>query len=66
MTRYRIDPEAQRDLDEIYDYVANDSVAAADGLIDTFKDKFGLLASEIGDRPRFRDNAEFSRVAGHG
>ena len=60
MTRYRVDPDAQGDLDEIYDYVANDSVAAGDGLIDTFKDEFGLLASEIGEGPRFRDNGRAS------
>ena len=45
MTPYTIAPQAQTDLDEVWDYVADDSVTAADQLLATFHDKFLLLSS---------------------
>ena len=44
MSRYRVDRDARADLEEIYDYVADENLAAADRLMDTFQEKFGLLA----------------------
>ena len=44
MTPYSIAPLAQADLDEIWEYVAADNPPAADRLVDTFLDKFLLLA----------------------
>ena len=46
MNYYRVDHSAQVDLSQIWAYVANDSVSAADRLIVTFKDKFRLLATQ--------------------
>lgn len=42
-------PLAEADLDEIWDFVANDSVAAADWLIDTIAEKCHVLA---GSKPK--------------
>ncbi len=46
MTPYRIAPRAQRDLDEIWSYIADDSPASADRLIELFHEKFLLLSSQ--------------------
>ena len=46
MTPYRIESLAQNDLDEIWSYVARDSIAAADRLITLFQQKFLLLSSQ--------------------
>ncbi len=47
MTRYRLSTQARADLDAIYDYVAGDSAAAAERLLDMLEQKFRLL----GNRP---------------
>ncbi|XSG85853.1 MAG: type II toxin-antitoxin system RelE/ParE family toxin [Methylohalobius sp. ZOD2] len=39
-------PRANRDLLEIWDYIANDSLDRADGLIATFDRKFRMLAEQ--------------------
>ena len=44
MTPCSISPLAQTDLDEIWDYVANDNWPAADRLLATFHEKFLLLS----------------------
>jgi toxin ParE1/3/4 len=52
MIHYLIAPRAQNDLDEIWAYIAEDSPPAADRLIETFHEKFFLLASQplMGER----------------
>ena len=54
---YRLSPLAERDLDEIWSYVAEDaSVTRADRLIDAIVDRFELLA----EQPRMgRNRPEF-------
>ena len=39
-------PLAEQDLDEIWDFVANDNAAAADRLIDTIAEKCQILAGQ--------------------
>ena len=46
MTPYLIAPRAQDDLDEIWSYIADDSPASADRLIELFHEKFLLLSSQ--------------------
>ena len=46
MTAYLVSPLARADLDEIWDYVAKDSPAAADRLLARFQEKFLLLAKQ--------------------
>lgn len=46
MIPYTIAPLAGGDLDEIWSYVARDSLAAANRLIALFHEKFLLLASQ--------------------
>jgi toxin ParE1/3/4 len=41
----RITRSAQRDLDEIWFFIARDSLVAAEGLIGDLTDRFSLLAS---------------------
>lgn len=43
--------EALQDLDEIWDYIARDSIQAADKMIDELSSRFQLLASnpELGE-----------------
>ena len=43
MSSFRLDAAAENDLAEIYDYIARDSCAAADRVIDSFREKFKLL-----------------------
>jgi toxin ParE1/3/4 len=55
MTPYRIASRAQTDLDEMWSYVARDSMAAADRLIALLYQKFLLLSTQplIGEeRPK--------------
>jgi toxin ParE1/3/4 len=44
-------PEAIKDLDEIWDYIAQDSISAADRMLDQLHDRFKLLARnpELGE-----------------
>lgn len=42
---FRLTVPADKDLDGIWDHVAQDNVAAADKLIDLFYEKFTLIAS---------------------
>jgi len=46
MTPYTLAPLAQADLDEIWLFIAKDSVSAADRLLATFRQKFDLLARQ--------------------
>ena len=53
MSRYRIAPLAQTDLDSIWDYIAADDIAAADRLLESFRTKLALIAEAPGlGRPR--------------
>jgi toxin ParE1/3/4 len=44
MTSYVVTPLAQADLDSIWDYIAADSPAAADRLLERFQETFARLA----------------------
>lgn len=44
MTRYTLLAEAEQDIEEISQYIANDSIEAAQRCIDTFFDAFETLA----------------------
>lgn len=46
MTPYAIASQARNDLDAIWSYIAADSTAAADRLMDTFHEKFLLLSTQ--------------------
>ena len=46
MIPYVVSPRARADLDEIWDYVAEDSPSAADRLLATFEEKLLLLAKQ--------------------
>ena len=49
MKRFRLSPDARHDLDEIWLYVAQeDSVRAADRLVDSITERFPLLAGMPG------------------
>lgn len=43
MLRLLLTPVAQQDLDEIWDYIARDSLIAADKIIDQLRQRFVLL-----------------------
>jgi toxin ParE1/3/4 len=44
MPRIIVSPLAQADIDEIWDYIARDSVVNADRFVDRIEQRFGLLA----------------------
>jgi len=44
MLKITLLPSAKHDLDEIWDYIAEDNLSAADRLIETFDQKLYLLA----------------------
>ena len=44
MVPYSISSQAKNDIDEIWDYIARDSLAAADRIIALFARKFLLLS----------------------
>jgi toxin ParE1/3/4 len=48
MSRYRLTPEARRDLDEITDFIAADNPAAAERLIDRIEERCRALAEMPG------------------
>lgn len=48
MTQLRISPRASSDLIEIWSYIADDSVANADGFIDKIYETIELLARQPG------------------
>ena len=48
MSRYRLSKQSRSDLDDIWLYIASDSVTAADRLIDEFAGKFQMLAKQPG------------------
>jgi toxin ParE1/3/4 len=53
-------PEADADLDAIWDYIARDSVAAADRMLEELNERFVLLSKnpEIGElQPHLADGA---------
>lgn len=45
MNQLRVTHDAERDLDEIWLYIARDNIAAADRLLDELTSRFRLLAS---------------------
>jgi toxin ParE1/3/4 len=60
MSRYVVAPRAITDLDEIWDYVARDSIASADRLLDRFHELFRMLSRQpfIGEsRAELKQNA---------
>ncbi len=68
MNGYRVDRDALADLDEIYDYVAGENLAAADRLMDTFQEKFALLAAHplMGqERPELAPNVRSFAVGNY-
>ena len=48
MNRFRLTSRAERDVDEIWLYIARDNARAADRLMGSFLDRFQMLA----DRPQ--------------
>jgi toxin ParE1/3/4 len=46
MSRYRLTDEARQDLDEIWLYIAEDNLPAADSFLDALYDRFVLLAQQ--------------------
>ncbi|HYO25435.1 MAG TPA: type II toxin-antitoxin system RelE/ParE family toxin [Lacipirellulaceae bacterium] len=53
-------PQALEDLDDLWSYIARDSLAAADRMIDQLYERFVLLSNntELGERqPRLADGA---------
>lgn len=46
MNRFRFSPEAQRDLEEIWEYIASDNPVAADGLLDDIADSCELIGEQ--------------------
>ena len=45
MPKVVVSPLAQADIDEIWDYIAHDSLVNADRFIDRIEQRFGLLAA---------------------
>jgi plasmid stabilization system protein ParE len=52
MPRIVVAPLAQADIDEIWDYIALDSIPNADRFVDRIKRRFDLLADNPGDFTR--------------
>jgi toxin ParE1/3/4 len=53
-------PEAEADLDSIWDYIADDNVVAADRVLDELNERFDLLSKnpEIGElQPHLADGS---------
>lgn len=46
MARVLRRPQAAEDIAEIWDYIADDSLAAADRFVDQLDEQFGLLATQ--------------------
>jgi toxin ParE1/3/4 len=46
MSRYRLTEQAGADLDEIWRYIAEDNIPAADRFLDTLQERFVLLAGQ--------------------
>ena len=44
MTRYILTPSAKRDINDIWDYIANDSIEAADRVLDALESAMARLA----------------------
>jgi toxin ParE1/3/4 len=44
MSDYRVSPKADEDLIEIWQFISLDSLEAADNLLDSFTEKFDLIA----------------------
>jgi plasmid stabilization system protein ParE len=59
MSRYVLGRDAEEDLHEIWRYVADDSVEAADRLISTLFQTFGALAQKPGMGHKREDLTEF-------
>jgi antitoxin ParD1/3/4/toxin ParE1/3/4 len=48
MTRFVLTPRARRDVNDIWDYIAEDSIEAAGGVLDALEDAMGKLAKTPG------------------
>jgi plasmid stabilization system protein ParE len=48
VSRHSVSPEAQQDMDEIWDYISADSVDAAERWIERLLDGFRLIAANPG------------------
>jgi toxin ParE1/3/4 len=61
MNRYRFTPQAQQDLNDIYDYVAQHNPAAAVRLVDAIERRCQAVANSpgMGRAPRTRPAADF-------
>lgn len=46
MSRYRVSPEARKDIKDIYRYIAKDNPAAAGRLRDALYEKFRMLSRQ--------------------
>lgn len=44
MSGFRLSPKANRDLDDIFDYIARDSFKSAVTMLDAFRAKFRLIS----------------------
>lgn len=44
MSKYRVSPQAEGDLIEMWQYISSDGVEAANSLLDSFTEKFELIA----------------------
>jgi len=56
-------PSALQDLDSIWDYIAKDSVTAADRVLDELQSRFELLANnaELGERQTLLADGNYRR-----
>jgi len=58
MSNYSVSPQADKDLIEIWQFISQESVEAADNLLDSFVEKFELIA----DHPQAgRTRSELAR-----
>ncbi len=65
---YQVTPEARADLEEIWEYIAEDNPPAADHLIEAFYKRFTMIAvhPRIGrDRSSLRPNMRSFTVRRH-
>ena len=55
--------EALRDLDDLWDYIAQDNVTSADKLLDELQSRFDLLAGnpELGERQPLLSDGNYRR-----
>lgn len=46
--KYRLSPEAERDINEIWEYIAEDNPTAADNVINTIQDALATISKSPG------------------